>query len=671
MSQTNGYRNLTNDEIEALGSQGCSARNWNSIKVGNGFDTKCVQNSKFFGSVRIGNCTGSVKSASGIEKASGIYNATIIDCIIKDNVRISNIGVHIANYDIDNDICIENVGLMQTNQDAAFGNGVEAAVLNEAGGREVVLFDELSAQFAYLMCIYRYHPAMVKKLNDIAHNYANSVRAGKGKIDAGARINSAAEIIDVNIGRAAQINGVSSLVNGTILSSQEAPTLVGSDVTAQDFIIAEGSLVTNGAHLKKVFVGQSCLVGNHFSAENSLFFANCEAFHGEACSIFAGPYSVTHHKSTLLIAGLFSFYNAGSGTNQSNHMYKLGPTHEGKFERGTKSGSFSYVMWPCRVGPFSVILGKHTRTFDTSDYPFSHLEAEPDGKCIMIPGLYITATGTVRDQAKWLSRDRRKEKIKRDIIICDTFSPYTVGKVIKASARLKELYESTDRSIEEVTINGTQVKRVLLRTAFKFYRLGIEMYLLGKVFEKLESSLQENARDIVKIFEPAPDAVYDRRWVDIAGQLMPRKRLLELIAEIEQGKINTIETFCGQLQHIYEAYGNDEWVWVRKAYEQVFGCELESLTKENLAELAQSYEKVRTRFLRQVLADAEKEFDEMARTGFGIDGSEQEVPEDFREVRGSCNENKFVRQLQSDIDQVKQRVKAFLQQLAESESVNL
>ena len=45
---------------------------------------------------------------------------------------------------------------------------------------------------------------------------------------------------------------------------------------------------------------------------------------------------MTHHKSTLLIAGMFSFMNAGSGSNQSNHMYKLGPIHQGAMERGAK-----------------------------------------------------------------------------------------------------------------------------------------------------------------------------------------------------------------------------------------------------------------------------------------------------------------------------------------------
>jgi hypothetical protein len=214
---------------------------------------------------------------------------------------------------------------MATCPGATFGNGVEVVALNEAGGREVVIFNELSVQFAYLMCLHRYRPVLIKNLCEIAHSYVETIRCDRGRIGQGARIFSTKEILDLNVGPHAVIDAAASLVNGTILSSAEAPTLVGSNVVAEDFIIAEGTSVTGTVNLKKVYIGQGCRIGNQFSAENSLFFANCEAFLGEACSVFAGPYTVSHHKSTLLIACLLSFYNAGSGTNQSNHMYKLGP----------------------------------------------------------------------------------------------------------------------------------------------------------------------------------------------------------------------------------------------------------------------------------------------------------------------------------------------------------
>jgi len=680
MSQQNKYRNLTQAELKVLQDQGCTAEDWNLVKVADGFEPARVRNAQFLGNVRIGRLTDKTQDTrpktqdlSGLEacppdvwragvwsleKPSGIYNATIADCTIGDNTRISNIGVHIANYDIASDVCIENVATMATRPGATFGNGVEVVALNEAGGREVVIFNELSAQFAYLMCLHRYRPVLIKNLSEIARRYVQTIRCDRGKVGQYARIFSTKEILDLNVGPHAVINAAASLVNGTILSEASAPTLVGSNVVAEDFIIAEGSSVTGTVNLKKVYIGQGCRVGNQFSAENSLFFANSEAFLGEACSIFAGPYTVSHHKSTLLIACLLSFYNAGSGTNQSNHMYKLGPIHEGKLERGTKAGSFSYMIWPCRVGPFSVLLGKHTRSFDTSDFPFTHLEADANGKCLMVPGLYLTTVGTIRDNAKWLTRDRRKGTKKRDIISFDVFSPYTVSKMIKACSLLKNLAENIDKSLEEVAINGVRMKRVLLRTSQKLYRTGIEMYLLEKVLSKAEEFIDGGIEKVRKAFAaPLAGAVYSRDWVDIGGQLMPRKRMLDLTAAIESGKIADFETFNAEMEKIHQAVEKDQWLWVKNAYKEVFNRDLEKLARAEFVEDVESYEKAKTKFLKLVLVDAEKEFSEISRTGFGQDGYAEELNEDFNQVRGQYEQNKFVRQIHDNIKETERRVK--------------
>ncbi|MHC4485613.1 MAG: DUF4954 family protein, partial [Planctomycetota bacterium] len=102
----------------------------------------------------------------------------------------------------------------------------EVVALNEAGGREVVIFDELSVQFAYLMCLHRYRPVLIKNLCEIARSYVETVRCDRGKVGQGARIFSTTEILDLNVGPHAVINTAASLVNGTILSEASAPTLV-------------------------------------------------------------------------------------------------------------------------------------------------------------------------------------------------------------------------------------------------------------------------------------------------------------------------------------------------------------------------------------------------------------------------------------------------------------
>ncbi len=238
---------------------------------------------------------------------------------------------------------------------------------------------------------------------------------------------------------------------------------------------------------------------------------------------------------------MFSFYNAGSGTNQSNHRYKLGPTHEGKLDRGCKTGSFAYVMWPCRVGPFSVVLGKHTRSFDTANLPFSHLEADSSGKCELIPGHYIATVGTLRDGAKWPKRDRRTGPELRDILCFEVFNPMTVGRMVAGAELLSRLQESTDRSVAAVNVGGVEIKRVLLRMGAKRYTAAVERYLLEQIFQRMEQKLAGRGTKLRDVFAAESNAVYSKEWLDVGGQLMPRDRFESVASEIVRGEINTVD----------------------------------------------------------------------------------------------------------------------------------
>ena len=322
---------------------------------------------------------------------------------------------------------ISNTGSLAVNEESTFGNGTEIEVLNEAGGRELPIFDRLSSQTGYLTVLYRHDKVFTGKMLELIREYSKSKRANRGLIQTGARIQNSLIIRNVWIGSCATITGASLLDEGTIMSSMEAPVFIGIGVVAKKFIILSGSSVDSGAILDKCFVGQGVKMGKQYSAESSAFFANCEAFHGEACGLFAGPYTVTHHKSTLMIASLVSFFNAGSGTNQSNHMYKLGPLHQGILERGSKTGSFSYLLLPCHIGAYTVVMGKHYANFDSSDFPFSYI-SEEKGKSELTPAMNLFTVGTRRDVDKWPARDRRKDPDKLDLIHFDLFNPYIVGK---------------------------------------------------------------------------------------------------------------------------------------------------------------------------------------------------------------------------------------------------
>ena len=638
------YRPLSNEEITRLEAAGCRASEWADVQVGDGFDPGRVHRVQFSGQVRLGALRGQVALEGDIALPAEIADATLIDCVLGDDVRVCNVRGYLARYQVGDGACVSDVGVIATRPGATFGNGVEAEAINEGGGREVPFFAELSSQFAYLYGLYRYRPALIARLKTLVEDYTAAARADIGTIGQNARVEHVGEIFDVAIGDYALVRGATRLENGTILSEREAPARVGAGVAAEDFIIGEGSSVEDGVLLSHTFVGQGVQLGKQFSAENSLFFANCEGFHGEACSIFAGPYTVTHHKSTLLIAGILSFYNAGSGTNQSNHMYKLGPLHQGRFERGSKTGSFSYLLWPSVVGPFSVVIGKHMSNFDASNLPFSYI-FEDGSTTMLTPAMNMHTVGTIRDGEKWPDRDRRTGTVKRDLIRFEVYSPYLAAKMLRAEADLQQLLDAVPRDVEQVRYKGVTIKRLLLRTGIKSYRNGVDLYLQNKILERALPVVDQGSEAIAQALADQNDAIYSEAWADVGGLLIAQDRLQQLMDAIESEAIASIDQFQTAFAEAWAAYELDEWAWVRRTYQDRTGHSVDELTTEQLETMRQARDKAEATAVKKVLADAEKEFDEGAHIGFGLDGGHGEQTADFEAVRGTYDGNSFVGQM--------------------------
>ena len=68
------YRILNNSEIEVLGKQGCSAENWDTVLVKDGFKHDRVRNVSFGGKIRLGIFEKSIDISDGIIKHCGLYN---------------------------------------------------------------------------------------------------------------------------------------------------------------------------------------------------------------------------------------------------------------------------------------------------------------------------------------------------------------------------------------------------------------------------------------------------------------------------------------------------------------------------------------------------------------------------------------------------------------------
>jgi hypothetical protein len=657
------YRRLTEGEVKALRGRGCEAADWGRVQVSDGFRPEALRNARFSGDARLGRFEKTVLLPGGLELPSGITGAHLHDCSVGDDALIRNVSRHLARLDIEAGAVLDGVGLAATEGESSFGNGVKAETVNEAGGREVPLFDGLSAQMAYLVAFCRHRPKLVSRLEEMIAGYAASVTGSRGRIGAGARVLHAGTLINVRLGPAAVVEGAARLENVSVNSSARDPARVGDAVHAQDCIFCEGSHVTGGALLSKSFVGQGARVGRGFAAENSLLFANCEAFLGEACAAFLGPYSVTHHKSTLLIAGLYSFYNAGSGTNFSNHMYKLGPVHQGILERGCRTGSASYLTWPARLGAFSTLIGKHIAHMDTSDLPFSLL-IEDRGLSVLVPAANLFTAGVRRDGLKWPARDRRRAADLLDLIHFPVLSPYTAGKLLAGRNLLARLETEGDRAQPYVAHGGVHIPRAQLAKGRQAYELALRLYLAGGIIARAEAAAGQGAEALDRALRAAREGAGG--WMDLCGLLAPRSAVEAMLDGVENGALATLEQLQGALRELHARFADFEWAWILNAYLRESGRAAAGLDAAHLKELAARWAADTAEWGRRILADAGKEFAPQARLGYGLAAEGADRDRDFQAVRGALEGNSFVRGVTEEVSKVRERAEKLCAALGEA-----
>lgn len=506
------YRKLTLTEIETLQSQGCRCQSWEQISVAEEFSAAEIRNVRFEGEVRIG---------SGVR--------------------------------------MENIGIVRTTDGATFGQDVLVSVKNEAGDGNVVLFSGLSSQMASLMVNNSGNEALFAKLRKMVTAYVNEQRAECTTIGNGVTITDCRELTNVVIGEDCELCGASRLIDCTLTPTPEASIYIGDDVIMENVIAQAGATIVDGAKLYDTLVGEACHVGRGFTSENSLFFANSHMDNGESCAALCGPFAVSHHKSSLLIGGEYSFYNAGSGTNFSNHAYKMGPIHYGTMERGAKTASSAHILWPAHIGAFSMAMNKIQSHPDTSMLPFSYVIG--DGRNTrVVPGVNLCTVGTYRDVTKWPKRDKRPMSGRLSLISFDWLSPYVMERVKEGINYLESLQEEQGFDAEQYEGDGFTISAASLAKGLKCYDLALRMY---------------------------GNASSSTQWTDMLGLLTPTDALDQIIDDIMSDDIADIATLENRFLDIYDSY--DQWK----------GC------TETTADMEIAHEE----WLSAIRRDAEKEFD--------------------------------------------------------------
>ncbi len=599
-------RTLSQQEINILERNRCRAEDWQKVSVGEGFSADRLYEVEFRGTCSVGGNSGCVTADNGIALPSGIRHARIINSAVGDNCLIEHVSGFIYDTDIEDNCVICNVGAIQTTEGTTFGQGNAISVMNEAGEGNVVLFSELTSQIAALTVLPPYLGVQHDDSDETAAKRRQAKEAVKRmvmeevkrvvpkrtRIGKGARIIDTAEITNSWVGEATEIRSARRISECTLTGEPDNGVFIGAGVICDGCVVTSGSSIANNAIATNCFVGECSTLTDGFSATDSLFFANSYMANGEACAAFCGPFSVSHHKSTLLIGGMFSFYNAGSNTNFSNHAYKMGPIHSGILEHGSKTASGAHILWPAHIGAFSMCMGKITTHPDTQDLPFSYVIGDGTDTFI-VPGRNIATVGTYRDITKWAKRDARPEGGRRSMTDFSWLNACTILKVAEAKNCLESILDHEGKKERYTLDDGSVIRGRSLQKGITLYSMAIRMFLAENIGE--EDIDDETMRELPEL-----------NLTDISGLIINQDTVMEIVDGLLNGDIDTTEGLQEAINRTVGYKAETDKALAMKIADDIYGWQ--SRDTEDRQELLDYCRQARQEWIDAIAEDARKEY---------------------------------------------------------------
>jgi hypothetical protein len=268
-------------------------------------------------------------------------------------------------------------------------------------------------------------------------------------------------------------------------------------------------------------------------------------------------------------------------------------------------------MSPAIEGPYTVILGRHSRHHDTQDMPYSYL-IEEGGQSILIPAIALTSYGTVRDTEKWQTRDKRV--LKHDNIHFDEFNPFITGKMLRGVDVLTRFWEE-DPEAKSFTYNRTTIKATMLQRGIKLYNSAIAASLGAML----------RAGDYTKATEECLG-----EWVDIAGQYLPSAEL-ERILSMAEDEHTSLDDILTELRKAMDSYRDMAAGYAYNILGAIMG---KQPTKSDIDEAIAASENIMRRMRESTDADRQRDTGTAMMIGYGYDfRDEKEREKDFFATR--------------------------------------
>lgn len=677
------WRHLRSNEVEELVKNNNTSDNWDGILVTDQFDPRQIKNTEFFGLVRIGSLRNVNLEHHDLQVPVGITNSTIISCDIGDDVAIHDVH-YLAHFIIGDRSILFNINEMHTTNHAKFGNGIIKEgesedvriwldLVNETGSRKVLPFDRMISTDAYLWAKYRDDTRLQEKLKEITQNSFDYRRGFYGTVGNQCVIKNSRILKDVKVGSHCYIKGANKLKNLTINSSEAEPAQIGEGVELINGIIGFGCHIFYGCKAVRFILGDNSNLKYGARLINSFLGDNSTISCCEVLNALIFPAHQQHHNNSFLIASVVMGQSnmAAAATIGSNHNSRAND-NEIQAGRGFWPGLCTSVKHSSRFASFALLSKAAYPAELDIPLPFSLLNnnAAKDQLEVMpafwwLYNMYALA----RNSWKFQNRDKRKNKVQN--IEFDYLAPDTIEEIFHARrlleiwtarASLRKQGKSIDKKDDnelsqlgrelllgtEDEINGLEVigermeksrRKVVILKVYKAYHTYGDM-LHYYALKNLLAYMKANAKATFSSMCNALNGRREQEWVNLGGQLIPKKDVVQLRSDIGWGRLTTWK----EIHHRYDTLW-DRYTLEKQKHALATLCELlgtDNLTKKQWEAALNKAVDIQKFICDEVYISRKKDFDNPFQASTYRNAAEMTA------AIGTIEENSFVKQVRKE-----------------------
>ncbi len=551
-NQIGTARNLLKpNEIQLLEKQGNRSSDWSKIKVSSDFSTAGIYYNQFLGEVEL-NHDGirTIQKLGSIEYQSGIYHSTFYNAKISRGTLINYAGT-LNNIVVDENAIIEHCGHLTGEGASTFGNGQELTLVIETGGREVLIFAEITLEIASQISLSRKNIEVLNEYRRFISDYAKKVSSNWAYVGKSVQIFNAGKIVNCFLDYGTKIENVHYLSNSTVLSNLEERTTIVNGAHIENSIIQWGATIDSMGYIERSVLSEHTHIKCHGKVINSIIGANTGIAAGEVISSIVGPFVGFHHQA-LLIATYWpeGKGNVAYGSNIGSNHTSRAPDQELWPGEGTFFGLGCNIKFPANFSkaPYTIIatgvftLPQHLEfPFSLISCPSNHFPHISPAYNEIIPGWVLSYNYYFikRNEAKFAQRN----KAKRSHFIFEVLRPEIMNLILVARNKLKDVLPKEVYTDEDILGLGKnylmEAHRQIGLSAYNFF---IEYYCLRGVRNRLSVLLLK--REHAKISDFFSATTQDHRWEHERKLLLQEFGMLEV--EVALTRLQELELKIAQ-----------------------------------------------------------------------------------------------------------------------------